>query len=475
VLTLGYSRKSVRLLVFRSSSQTWVELHEKAFRRLGGVTRVVVLDNLREGVLTPDIYETTLNPLYRDMLRCYDDTQSFNNQTDVWEYGFGSAPSAASCPAPSGFTRHKHTSYYTNGNYLTDAVYLVSLPITQQVMDASNNVVAETDYTYDSTGIGWEASITGHTSTAQTSFPAFTTGYTTRGNVTGVSRRVSSSSSISTSATYDIAGNVLTSVDGNQKQTNFSYSDSFSSSSASWASSLAANVYLSSIFPFTAYPYGNNTFAFPTSVTNALNQTTSATYGYNAGKPASTRDANGAVTTYDYTDPLQRLIQETYPLGNYDWFQYGDTPSQMYVFKASSMTTTRSISCDPSQLQVRTYYDGLGRTTSSQEYGPNGWISTDQTYDGLGRPYQVSNPYESGADAWTTTTYDVLNRPLRVTRPDGSVTQTGYSGSGSYDLATVTDPAGNQRSTFTDGLGRRGIVFAQGPGSVSGQTYTAAD
>jgi transposase len=71
VLTLGYSRKSVRLLVFRSSSQTWAELHEKAFRRLGGVTRVVVLDNLREGVLTPDIYDPTLNPLYRDMLRHY--------------------------------------------------------------------------------------------------------------------------------------------------------------------------------------------------------------------------------------------------------------------------------------------------------------------------------------------------------------------------------------------------------------------
>ena len=41
VMTLGYSRKSVRLLVFRSSSQIWSELHEKAFRRLTGVTRVV--------------------------------------------------------------------------------------------------------------------------------------------------------------------------------------------------------------------------------------------------------------------------------------------------------------------------------------------------------------------------------------------------------------------------------------------------
>jgi transposase len=71
VLTLGYSRKSVRLLVFHSSSQTWAELHEQAFRRLGGCTRVVVFDNLREGVLTPDIYDSTLNPLYRDVLKHY--------------------------------------------------------------------------------------------------------------------------------------------------------------------------------------------------------------------------------------------------------------------------------------------------------------------------------------------------------------------------------------------------------------------
>ena len=71
VLTLGHSRKSVRLLVFRSSSRIWAELHEEAFRRLGGVTRVVVLDNLREAVLAPDIYDPTLNPLYRDVLTHY--------------------------------------------------------------------------------------------------------------------------------------------------------------------------------------------------------------------------------------------------------------------------------------------------------------------------------------------------------------------------------------------------------------------
>jgi transposase len=71
VLTLGYSRKCVRLLVFRSTARVWAELHEKAFRRLGGATRVVVLDNLREGVLAPDIYDPALNPLYRDLLQHY--------------------------------------------------------------------------------------------------------------------------------------------------------------------------------------------------------------------------------------------------------------------------------------------------------------------------------------------------------------------------------------------------------------------
>jgi transposase len=71
VLTLGYSRKAVRILVWQSSTQIWAELHERAFRRLGGTVRVIVLDNLKEGVLTPDVYDPALNPLYRDVLAHY--------------------------------------------------------------------------------------------------------------------------------------------------------------------------------------------------------------------------------------------------------------------------------------------------------------------------------------------------------------------------------------------------------------------
>src|SRR5437899_8028310 len=71
LLTLGYSRKSVRLLTRQSSTRLWAELHERAFRRLGGAPALIVLDNLREGVLRPDVYEPTLNPLYRDVLAHY--------------------------------------------------------------------------------------------------------------------------------------------------------------------------------------------------------------------------------------------------------------------------------------------------------------------------------------------------------------------------------------------------------------------
>ena len=69
VMTLRYSRRSFRKVVWKSSSETWARLHEEAFRYFGGAVQYVVLDNLREGVLRPDIYEPELNRLYADVLK----------------------------------------------------------------------------------------------------------------------------------------------------------------------------------------------------------------------------------------------------------------------------------------------------------------------------------------------------------------------------------------------------------------------
>ena len=47
------------------------QLHEEAFRYFGGVPSYVVLDNLKKGVLKPDLYEPELNPIYSAMLADY--------------------------------------------------------------------------------------------------------------------------------------------------------------------------------------------------------------------------------------------------------------------------------------------------------------------------------------------------------------------------------------------------------------------
>lgn len=71
VMTLRYSRRSFRKVVWNSSQETWAKLHEEAFRYFGGVPQYIVLDNLKEGVLKPDIYDPELNPVFAAMLSHY--------------------------------------------------------------------------------------------------------------------------------------------------------------------------------------------------------------------------------------------------------------------------------------------------------------------------------------------------------------------------------------------------------------------
>lgn len=71
VATLRYSRRSFRHVVWRSSQEAWARLHEQAWRHFGGSCRYVVLDNLKEGVLKPDLYEPELNPVYAAALAHY--------------------------------------------------------------------------------------------------------------------------------------------------------------------------------------------------------------------------------------------------------------------------------------------------------------------------------------------------------------------------------------------------------------------
>ncbi len=71
VMTLKYSGKSFRKVVWKTSQQTWSRLHEEAFRAFGGCPAYVVLDNLKEGVIRPDLYAPELNPVYAATLAHY--------------------------------------------------------------------------------------------------------------------------------------------------------------------------------------------------------------------------------------------------------------------------------------------------------------------------------------------------------------------------------------------------------------------
>src|ERR1700738_204479 len=57
VMSLGASRHAYRATVWNSSTQTWCDLHEAAFAYFGGAPKTMRLDNLREGIIKPDVYD----------------------------------------------------------------------------------------------------------------------------------------------------------------------------------------------------------------------------------------------------------------------------------------------------------------------------------------------------------------------------------------------------------------------------------
>jgi transposase len=63
-MTLSHSRHAYEELVWRQDTETWIRCHEHAFHFFNGVTQTVKLDNLKAGVIKPDIYDPALNPVY---------------------------------------------------------------------------------------------------------------------------------------------------------------------------------------------------------------------------------------------------------------------------------------------------------------------------------------------------------------------------------------------------------------------------
>ena len=83
VMTLSYSRYPFVRFVHRMDIDTWIDCHIRAFEFFSAVPKKIVLDNLKAGVIKPDIYDPTLNPTYAELERYY---------------GFIADPARAGCP-----------------------------------------------------------------------------------------------------------------------------------------------------------------------------------------------------------------------------------------------------------------------------------------------------------------------------------------------------------------------------------------
>ena len=74
VMTMSYSRHRYVEFVHSQNVESWVQSHMNAFDFFGAVPHTVVIDNLKSGVIKPDIYDPVLNKSYAELARHYNFT-----------------------------------------------------------------------------------------------------------------------------------------------------------------------------------------------------------------------------------------------------------------------------------------------------------------------------------------------------------------------------------------------------------------
>ena len=292
------------------------------------------------------------------------------------------------------------------------------------------------------------ASATQHDTTYNASFTA-------RGNVTAVSRWdvddiVNPAKALTTYTNYFTTGTPKSTTDPAGHQSSVTYGDSFSD-----------NV-------------DRNTFAYPTTITNADDFSSTVQYNFNFGATTRTQgpppagQPQGAIQTITY-DSIGRLERTTtVNNGAYTRYVYGPNFVQ-------SFSTVNNVADEAYNIQV---VDGVGRVIGSAGNHPGssgGYRAQMTTYDLMGRVIKTSNPSEitgawvpTGDDAagwlYTQQTYDWQGRPRITTNQDLTTREASYAGCGCAggSVITLTDEgtmdAGvakrRQQKIYSDILGR---------------------
>jgi RHS repeat-associated protein len=338
---------------------------------------------------------------------------------------------------------HLQNQAYLNAN-------IADRPTDVKTYDGAGNLLAEIQNSYDAaspalintnTGTCQSPSVPGH------DYCNYGTGNLTRGNLTQVSQWLNTTNTwLNTTHTYDDLGNLLSTTDPLNHQTNISYADNWGGSGCVTATT---------------------TYAFPTLITNPLGHRNKTAYYPCTSLAQSKQDENDlragrAGTTFTY-DLLNRPLVTAFPDGGQTTYSYNDS--------SLPMTITKTVRAAPDpDIVSSVQLDGLGRTSQTHLLDPEGDVYTKVIYDALGRPQKVYNPTRcnppdtncGNEPTWgfTSYAYDALSRTTDVTKQDGNVVHTDYSG----NVTTVTDETLRQRRNVTDGLGR--LIEVDEPGDA---------
>jgi RHS repeat-associated protein len=287
---------------------------------------------------------------------------------------------------------------------------------------------------------------------------------------------------ITTSFTYDSAGNLLTRTSADTTTTSVPYSTNGASRTwtYTWSNFLLASVQNPRADVPAVVRFAYDSSGALTATTNALGQTTQITQQLPGGLPQTIVDPNGVITELTY-DARLRLLTSTVntaagPLtttytydaaGNIIRIIAPDDSAFTNTYDAAHRLTgvadlfgqsiaytldahgdrTQSSVLDSSGKRQRTRagsFDALGRLLRDTAGAGQ---TNNYSYDGNGNRVTVTDPLTR----LTTQAFDALNRVVRITDPAKGVTSTSYDAHGRP--TSVTDPNGGSTIYVYDGFG----------------------
>jgi RHS repeat-associated protein len=374
-------------------------------------------------------------------------TDCRDNPTQVREYNWGTG-------SPGALARYTTLAYLHNVNSTCSNAHIWDRVTDKMVFDGSGGLKAWAQFGYDTTTITATSGVPLH------DYSSHPSTYTVRGNRTlAKSWRNTDGAWLTTTNYFNDTGNLIQTTDPGGHTTTFSYTDNYSDgvnrNSQGYVTQVTypttngvSHIERKQYFWYTGLTAAQCGQNFSGACTNTPTppQADYAKFTYDMfGRPLTVVRGDGGQTTIAYTEPA--------------------TPTPGAPITLSSTTTISA----GQNLVNSAVIDGLGRVKQTQlNSNPGCAIKVDAAYDALGRKSTVSNPYcTTGEPTYGITKfkYDALGRATRVIPPDGNeagdtnVVKTDYSG----NTVTVTDQAGKQRRSYTDGLGR--LITVHEPGN----------